>query len=315
VNGIAKWDGASWSALGSGMTGPVKALEVYDDGSGPALYAGGNFPIAGGVLVHACAKWDGANWSDVGGGVDRRIDCLTVFDDGTGPVLVAGGTFQHAGGVAVEHVARWDGTQWRPCGTGLGGFVSALAVFDDGSGPALYAAGYDVGVARWNGPSWSAVGGGANAPSKVDALAVYDDSSGPALYAGGTFTQAGSGSASHIAKWDGTTWSPVGDAGSDGLDGSVYALRVLQSGRRPVLHVGGDFSLAGGVAARNVATWNGHRWAPLGTGFDNAVLAFGTFDDGSQELPLVVAGGAFRASDAGDSFLAAWRNCLAPRTR
>jgi hypothetical protein len=43
VNNVAKWDGASWSALGSGMTSYVAALAVFDDGSGEGLYAGGGF--------------------------------------------------------------------------------------------------------------------------------------------------------------------------------------------------------------------------------------------------------------------------------
>ena len=59
VNRIAKWDGTSWTALGSGMSWVhsysymgVYALTVYDDGSGPALYAGGYFTSAGGVAAN-----------------------------------------------------------------------------------------------------------------------------------------------------------------------------------------------------------------------------------------------------------------------
>src|SRR5262245_23100225 len=34
VNSIAKWDGSSWSALGSGMSASVFALTVFDGGGG-----------------------------------------------------------------------------------------------------------------------------------------------------------------------------------------------------------------------------------------------------------------------------------------
>src|SRR4249919_3318408 len=34
---IARWDGTSWTAIGTGFDGPVYALAVYDDGSGRAL--------------------------------------------------------------------------------------------------------------------------------------------------------------------------------------------------------------------------------------------------------------------------------------
>src|SRR5512140_3788405 len=45
VNHIAQWDGTAGSAPGpGGVTGSgVYALAVYNDGTGPALYAGGSF--------------------------------------------------------------------------------------------------------------------------------------------------------------------------------------------------------------------------------------------------------------------------------
>jgi hypothetical protein len=42
------------------------------------------------------------------------------------------------------------------------------------------------------------------------------------LYIGGNFNVAGNVMANHIAKWDGTNWSRLGD----GLAGFVYALAV-----------------------------------------------------------------------------------------
>src|SRR5262245_42638031 len=68
ANRIAKWDGERWSALGSGMNPgyanrTVSALAVFDDGSGPALFAGGQFTTAGGVAANHIAKWDGSSWA------------------------------------------------------------------------------------------------------------------------------------------------------------------------------------------------------------------------------------------------------------
>ncbi len=60
VNYIAKWDGTSWSALGSGMNGTVYALAVDASGN---LYAGGGFTTAGGVAANNIAKWNGTSWS------------------------------------------------------------------------------------------------------------------------------------------------------------------------------------------------------------------------------------------------------------
>jgi hypothetical protein len=45
ANNIAKWDGTHWAALGSGTNNLVFSLIVFDDGMGPALYAGGWFTV------------------------------------------------------------------------------------------------------------------------------------------------------------------------------------------------------------------------------------------------------------------------------
>ncbi len=140
----------SWSALGSGVSLPISSanvgdLTVFDDGTGPALYAGGSFTHAGGLPANWIARWDGISWSSLGGGMNSSVFSLTVFDDGTGPALYAGGFFSIAGGVAAIRIAKWDGASWSSLGSGvaggLGGGVSALTVFDDGTGPALYAGG------------------------------------------------------------------------------------------------------------------------------------------------------------------------------
>ena len=59
---IAKWDGSSWSSLGSGVDNTVSALAV----SGSDIYAGGIFTTAGGVSSRYVAKWDGSSWSSLG---------------------------------------------------------------------------------------------------------------------------------------------------------------------------------------------------------------------------------------------------------
>src|SRR5207247_825241 len=61
---IAKWNGSSWSALGSGMGGSppiVYALAV----SGSDVYAGGEFTTAGGSAANHIAKWKGEGRSAV----------------------------------------------------------------------------------------------------------------------------------------------------------------------------------------------------------------------------------------------------------
>ena len=111
-NWFARWDGSSWSALGSGLNNGVRGLTVYDDGTGPALFAGGDFTSAGGTSANRIAKWNGGAWSALGSGLDSVVRALTVYDDGTGPALFAGGGFTSAGGTSANRIAKWNGSVW-----------------------------------------------------------------------------------------------------------------------------------------------------------------------------------------------------------
>ncbi len=105
----AKWDGARWSQLGGGMDYVVRALAVFDDGSGASLYAAGGFSNAGGVEADRIAKWDEGRWSALGSGMNAGLLGLGAFDDGTGPALYAGGGFTSTGGgLAANRIARWS---------------------------------------------------------------------------------------------------------------------------------------------------------------------------------------------------------------
>jgi len=255
-------------------------------------------------------------------GLNGSVRALAVLDDGQGggPALYAAGLFNMAGGVTVNRIAKWNGTAWSPLGTGLAGggtpWVYAMTVFDDGhgGGPALYVGGNFTTaggvsanrIAKWNGTSWSPLGEGLN--SQVFALTVFDDGSGggPALYAGGRFTTAGGGSANYIAKWNGTSWSPLGS----GVNFDVMALTVFDDGQGggPALYAGGFFTIAGGVPSTNrIAKWNGSSWSKLGAGLGSVVYALQVFDDGSGAGPALVAGGAFTtAGGASANRIAKW---------
>ena len=291
---LAKWGGAGWAPVASGpgqqgTTSAVFCFASYDDGGGPALYAGGWYEAAGGALANSIARWDGTSWQPVGGGVTNLtfgytgvVRALAVHDDGSGPGLYAAGTFSAAGGVPAANVARWDGTSWSPLGAGIAGPVYALAVYDDGSGPGLYAGGEFLSaggigakyVARWDGVNWSPLGSGTT--HGVRTLHVWDDGNGPALYVGGVFLGAGGLFAEHIARYRGTTWSAVGT----GIAGnSVTALASLDDGSGPALYATGDFTHAGGVVANGIARWDGATWSALGGAWHGTALA--AFDDGA----------------------------------
>ncbi|MEI8044775.1 MAG: Ig-like domain repeat protein, partial [Verrucomicrobiota bacterium] len=111
---------------------------------------------------------------------------------------------------------------------------------------------------------WSGLGTGLNG-AVVNVYALALDGSGN-LYVGGLFTSAGGVSATNIAKWNGSVWSPLGS----GINSTVTALAI--SGTN--LYAGGEFTSAGGVAnTKYIAKWNGSAWSALGSGMSANVYA------------------------------------------
>ena len=283
---IARRDGSTWSPLatGVGISGLVNALATHDDGGGEALYAAGNFSIAGTVDVSAIARFDGSAWSPLDATlISGGFRALASFDDGGGPALFAGGDSPTLGlDPTTAGVLRWDGAGWSTAGTGIQGPVYALEPHDDGTGPALYAGGLFQGgglnrIARWDGNTWSVVGGGVRFNHAVQALEAFDEGQGARLFAGGRFSAIDSQLTMRIARWDGSLWTAVGGGLSGG---DVHALAVYDGGSGPALYAGGTFTAAGGQPAAYVVRWNGAAWAAVGyPGTD--VLALATFDDGS----------------------------------
>jgi len=134
-----------------GFDNTVSAMLVWDDGSGPSLYAAGSFSVVGHARASRIARWDGANWSALGGEFDGAVLALTVYRG----ELIAAGSFRSAGGIGAGRIARWDGTSWSPLGSGIDGWVYALAVYNDeliAAGTFLAAGGVGANyIARWDG--------------------------------------------------------------------------------------------------------------------------------------------------------------------
>jgi hypothetical protein len=189
----------------------------------------------GGVPCNAIAKWDGSAWTALGQGISGAVLALAV----AGTNLYAGGNFNMVGGIPATGVGKWDGAAWSTLGSAL--WVHALAV----SGTNVFAA-FGSSVAKWDGSSWVSLGSDLTA---ADPWASYTvrafAASGANLYAGGDFITAGGTSANYIARWDGSSWSPLGS----GLNSPVWALAISRND----LYVGGEFTIAGNKLSDNVA--------------------------------------------------------------
>lgn len=309
--GIARFDGLSWSDAGGGVTAPigppvVSALAVHDDGGVARLYVGGGFSSAGGVPARSLARFDGTSWEGIGPDLASMdffeppsVTSLASLDDGSGSTLFVSGFFTRGGDVALANAGRWRSGAWEALtrGLGVGGWIEALEVHDDGTGEALYVGGgfETVGanvaqrIARWDGSAWSSVGPSVGADGIVNELLGAELVEGSGLYAAGSFTHIGGNAASSIAHWDGAQWTPL----YGGLSGDATSLAVFDDGTGPALFVGGQFTAADGHVASNVARWVGASsgWSAVGTGTDHQVSDLVAFDDGSG--PALWACGTF----------------------
>ena len=286
-----------------------------DIGATGSLPSGGTFGIA---------SYDGTTWSDLAGtGVEARSGC-SVYGGrpsvqvvaGTASNLYVAGEFSHINGVNTYMIARRTGGTWSALGQGLcaydagGDYWQMGDILVDGSD--VYVTGsfraanpwdasisdyalYLNGIAKWNGSTWSALGGGMSGSSHPKyGRAIEKDPDNNVIYVGGAFdsvnasynraTQAFGGAVSGtagIACWNpGTsTWSSIGAglSGSDDVNAMVYS--------NGALYVGGNFSSIGGVTSQFVAKFTPTgactgTWSAVGTGG----LTSGVIGSGSSEL-------------------------------
>jgi hypothetical protein len=127
VRNIARWDGATWHAMGegtgSGNIAPVNALVVHNG----KVFAGGEFTTMDGQSITNIARWDGSSWEPLGSGVNGPVFDMTVHNG----ELIVGGDFNSAGGTSVANIARWDDVSetWQPLDVGVNSDVLALTVY------------------------------------------------------------------------------------------------------------------------------------------------------------------------------------------
>jgi hypothetical protein len=121
-NYIAKWNGSSWSALGSGTNGKITALCIHNG----EVYAGGVFTAAGGNPANNIAKWNGSSWSPLGAGLDSQVNDLVSYNG----ELYAGGQGFTVGS-NTHYIVKWNGTSWSALGLGVDNAVYKMFVFNN----------------------------------------------------------------------------------------------------------------------------------------------------------------------------------------
>ena len=318
ANNVARFDlnTNSWAALGTDSGQGLNAQNIwYMSVHGGEVVASG-VPTQGGTSrLHSIGRWNPVteSWSPFGGpqgpafvgGVNQTASAGgSVFAASTSIIQPDADAIEVSGLFWAGGLVRWDEAEqnWIPVETDGRDLTSFSALL--GAGELLYGAGSFTenevttrAVRVWDTSTstWSAVG--SNPHGWVNAMALGDDGS---LYIGGAFENVGTVPASGIARWDpiNEEWSPLG-SGLTNTDETAADVRALAVGPTGDLYAGGRFDIAGGVAANNIARWDGTQWQALGDGITDAdpdlvppVMAMVVADNGE-----VFVGGRF--TDAG----------------
>ncbi|MEK6701549.1 MAG: immunoglobulin domain-containing protein [Planctomycetota bacterium] len=336
---IAKWNGSSWEALGTGFVG----------GCGPLLQLPNGDVLAGGTLAgsspgfHIVRK-SGAQWSPF----------VAATGDPYLPSTVGLMTLGPSGDLYVvcdERILRLTESGWVRIGAGLTGIFGAMAFLANHDivvgGNLTLPGGTRVPVARWNGATWAPMPGLTTPLTTLRALGHLPNGD---LIAGGQFSMQGGDANQGIARWNGTAWVPFASPYPGGT-ALFTSLKLLPSGNllataqltppsfgsnEYVLRwngsawtiypgafstsiydvdelpngdviAGGTFQPFGGVPLRYLALWNGSSWNAIAGGVELAggggVGSFLNLANGD----LMVAGGFSTAGGHVTSSVATWR--------
>lgn len=259
---IAKWNGTNWSVVGNGTdtlraNGPFNTIAISQNGN---IYAGGyGTNMLGNTNV---IKWDGnrrVEIFNVGYSTDDAIRAIFLNKDGS---LYASGNFKNAGG--HRYIAKWDGITMQELGfqgehlqanNGINKIVVDSKGFVYAAGNFVTPGSEDYYIARWNGKTWSRLEG--KAPDDANngnyPVLMATDLSGN-LYVTGHFTN--SNGKYYIAKWDGNSWSELGDAN---YPVKIFEpLTFLTSDKKGNIYAAGTFGDSLGYSY-GIIKWDGHR--------------------------------------------------------
>jgi trimeric autotransporter adhesin len=279
ANGIASWDGMSWTAFPwYSSIDPPSTFYVEQD----TLYTGGFFDNwFGPEHPVPVFRYDGQSWSPL----DTLSLVVTDMTRYQGHLYIAGrrASLSHP---AMQGVYRWDGEHWQAIGPVVGenfASVNAMISYEGllvvggefssiGSTPAKH-------LAAWDGSSWL--------PMEVAGL-----SSIPGITDLDVFQGELVAAAEEVFHFDGAQWAPLG---------SIRGVRRLATIGTNLFGGGWPYQPGWELSPVGVVRWDGRQWNRLGSGTSDPVGAF--VEHGGS----VYMGGRFTRAGNGTSFaIARW---------
>ncbi len=329
--GVSRWNGFAWATVSGGTNNHVAAVLALPGGD---LVAVGAFTAAGTSNVSRAARWSSGAWLAMGSGMSGPLTHLRAMPNGD---VFASAAFTSVPDLAPGGgPALWNGTTWSGLGPAPSQPLSSLQFAGTGAGQLFMSGNYNVPltvnyqgyVFRRFGSFWSALSATAN-----DRILCIEGMADGSVVIGGDFTTIGTSAFQRIARWNGSTWAPLGS----GLPGTVDRLVGMPDGDVVALYngdtlarwngsswtqlgtvsgflnmviaapngdlvVGGTFTAVGGVVANNIARWNGSTWATMGSGLDVGVTSASVLPGGD----LAAAGHFSSVGGTSAGHLARW---------
>lgn len=244
----------SWIAVGAGVPGEAKASAEMN-GTIYVLHLMPN-TLPDNKAQYQISSWNGTGW-------DAVVSFTLTFESQQGiqrpmrAFAAANGEFYLSGEFTAINddtelltFGRWNGSEWTTmAGTTLLRAVSAMAVHNGSLVASLNSNG-NWWMMEWNGSDWTHIGGaGSQTSNKGPAYAIMSWNGD--LYFGGERLELGTVSAM-ITKWDGSTWSTLGDPGY----GVVRNMFVHNN----QLHAAGPWLTNGANQGKMIIRWDGTEW-------------------------------------------------------
>jgi hypothetical protein len=209
-------------------------------------------------------------WSELGGlnGLSPNSYIRSICSDPSGYIYAAGhftNGFTAINGDRV--VAKFNGSAWSML-TGLpspayqnGVYTDFSCVSSDAAGN-IYVGGSFMNssgnyyIAKWNGSSWSELGGLNSFDPNCSVNCIFCDPKTGYIYSYGYNTNSGK---AYVAKYDGTSWSELGGTNGLAANDNIKSICGDAAGN---IYAAGYFTNANGKYY--VAKWNGTAWEELG---------------------------------------------------
>lgn len=262
INHIAKYDGYTWSKFGKGMQSSYAKFMSTTQFNNKTVFAG-VFSNIDTVKSAALIYWDGYHFSKFYPQPYSKPNINGVYaarniDD----TLYICGTYDTIQGQKATGLAKLVGNTWQNINLGTlynSGTYNVLKYQNE-----IYVVGHFYnwnpddgyhGILRYRNGVWDSVGGGLKGSGATfpTCAIVYKNE----LYLAGRFMK-GSGNAGHnIQKWNGVTWSDVGNT-NDTTDGQINGMKIIDG----YLYVYGAFQTVGdgSISAMSLARWDGSNW-------------------------------------------------------